>query len=78
VPLDAPPSGAEEHDQEGHAAEFGAELSANTIEGYLGCAREALLADIARGRQNHRANSLGFYESVLADSKAAVRDKVKA
>jgi hypothetical protein len=57
---------------------FGAELSANTIEGYLGRAREALIIDLTRGKQAFRADSLALYESILADSKAAVRDKIKA
>jgi hypothetical protein len=57
---------------------FGAELSANTIEGYLGRAREQLLADVTRGRQNHRADALGFYESMLANPKVADRDRIKA
>ena len=59
-------------------AKFGGEISANTIEGYLGRAREALLADVGRGRHNHRANALGFYESIVADPKVAPRDKIKA
>jgi hypothetical protein len=41
-------------------------------------AREALIADLTRGRQALRADALGFYESVLADPKVAIRDKVKA
>ena len=57
---------------------FGAKLSHRTIERYLARAREALLADLTRGRQTHRADALGFYESVLADHTASLRDKVKA
>jgi hypothetical protein len=57
---------------------FGADIDHATIERYLTRAREALLTDLTRGRQTHRADALGFYESVLADSKAAFRDKIKA
>jgi hypothetical protein len=57
---------------------FGAEIDHGTIERYLTRAREGMLIDLTRGRQNHRAGSLAFYESVLADPKAAVRDKVRA
>jgi hypothetical protein len=57
---------------------FGAELSANTIEGYLGRAREAMLIDLTRGKQALRADALAFYESVLADLSAPIRDKVRA
>jgi hypothetical protein len=54
------------------------EISANTIEGYLGRAREAMLIDHSRGRLTHRAGSLAFCKSVLADAKVSVRDKVRA
>jgi hypothetical protein len=57
---------------------FGTELSANTIEGYLGRAREAMLIDLTRGKQALRADSLAFYESILADPNAPYRDKVRA
>src|SRR4051812_43598463 len=57
---------------------FGADIDHGTVERYLTRAREAMLADLTRGRQTHRAGALAFYESVLADPAAAVRDKVKA
>ena len=57
---------------------FGVDVDHTTIERYLLRAREGLVADLARGRQLHRAEALGFYESILADPAAAVRDKVKA
>jgi hypothetical protein len=57
---------------------FGQDIDHGTIERYLTRAREAMLVDLTRGRQNHRAGSLAFYESVLADHNASLRDKVKA
>jgi hypothetical protein len=57
---------------------FGVDIDHTTIERYLLRAREAMLTDLTRGRQNHRAGALAFYESVLADHTASVRDKVKA
>ena len=57
---------------------FGADIDHGTIERYLTRAREAMLIDLTRGKQALRADSLAFYESILADSKAPCRDKVRA
>jgi hypothetical protein len=57
---------------------FGADVDHTTIERYLQRAREGLVADLARGRQVHRAEALGFYESILADPAVPPRDKVRA
>jgi hypothetical protein len=57
---------------------FGGDIDHTTIERYLLRAREAMLEDLTRGRQTHRAGALAFYESVLADHSASLRDKVKA
>jgi hypothetical protein len=57
---------------------FGQDIDHGTIERYLTRAREAMLDDLTRGRQTHRAGALAFYESVLADHTASLRDKVKA
>ncbi len=57
---------------------FGAGIDHGTVERYLTRAREAMLADLTRRRQTHRAGALAFYESVLADHTASVRHKVKA
>jgi hypothetical protein len=57
---------------------FGTDIDHATIERYLTRAREAMLSDLTRGRQNHRAGALAFYESIFDDHTASVRDKVKA
>jgi hypothetical protein len=57
---------------------FGLDIDHGTIERYLTRAREGMLIDLTRGRQNHRATSLALYESIVADRTATHRDKVKA
>src|SRR5437762_3384351 len=57
---------------------FGAAIDHATIERYLARAREVMLTDLTRGRQLLRADRLALYESILADPKAARRDKIKA
>jgi hypothetical protein len=57
---------------------FGADIDHGTIERYLTRAREAMLIDLTRGKQALRADSLAFYESILADPNAPYRDKVRA
>src|SRR5438874_2027192 len=57
---------------------FGHNIDHTTIERYLLRAREVMLTDLTRGRQLLRAEGLALYESILADPKAAHRDKVKA
>jgi hypothetical protein len=57
---------------------FGQDVDHATIERYLTRAREAMLIDLTRGKQALRADSLAFYESILADPNAPYRDRVRA
>lgn len=45
---------------------------------YISRARQRLLKRIAEPKENHRAKSLAFYESVIASDDATYKEKVKA
>lgn len=57
---------------------FGEEIAANTFEGYLGRARQQLLAELARTKEDMRASSLAFYQSVIGDDTTVRKDQIKA
>lgn len=53
-------------------------VSARTAENYLARARERILADSQQPREQHRANAIAFYESIIGDMQASTRDRIKA
>jgi hypothetical protein len=53
-------------------------VNPRTCETYLARARELIVQASGRARPEWRAESLAFYESVIADRLASTRDKVKA
>jgi len=46
--------------------------------GYLKDAKDLLMRDLMRGRDEHRCESLAFYRSVILDPNASTADKIRA
>ncbi|MEM1225948.1 MAG: hypothetical protein AAGJ40_09625 [Planctomycetota bacterium] len=53
-------------------------VDARTVERYLSRAREEMLVELRDTRDNHKASSLKFYQSVLSDPKATFSNKIQA
>jgi hypothetical protein len=53
-------------------------ITARTCEDYLSRAREALILKTGLDKSEHKIKSLAYYESVLANKRASVRDKLNA
>jgi len=58
-------------------SQFG-DATHETILRYVSRARVQILADAARGRDEMRAESLAFYNGMLADPGASHRDRIRA
>ena len=54
------------------------DVSAKTCRRYMGRARERLVDYLKLSRDDHRAYSLNWYRSVVADENASNRDKIRA
>ncbi|MCG8509468.1 MAG: hypothetical protein MI741_09600, partial [Rhodospirillales bacterium] len=54
------------------------DVSPRTVQSYLARAREQLRARRNRSREDLQAESLAFYESVIADDKASNYEKLMA
>jgi hypothetical protein len=58
------------------AAQF--KLSPRTVERYLRRARDLIVADTGRDKQEHRAESYAFYVEVRGNAKALPKDRLRA
>jgi hypothetical protein len=58
--------------------QFAVDLRHEPIERYITRAREQILLDLDRGRDEFRSESKALYESILADTKAKHGDRIKA
>jgi hypothetical protein len=53
-------------------------MPARTCEDYIARARERIVAETGESKPEHRAKSLAFYESVLADPEEKAADRIRA